>query len=331
MSAKHVMLLCVVLVTWTIEHHAAHAESGLLVVGGGAAEHQRAAVGTAIEAAIRQAGWSLPAKPLTKKDSDGLLSCTDSKSPWTCIPASYGGARDVHDVLVVSVDMQQSDTGAPMVVITGKMIVTDPPSFAVLRRFCEHCADDRLIAAGQDLTQQLIRQLATRSGRTVVSIKSVPTPASIIFDDARAGATDATFNTFPGAHVVIVSKPGFITETRELVAEEGKTAEITINLRPSVVSTQIPRQRDWLVPGILLGAGIPATIFGAVSLYRGQVKSDGGKFEYRRATALGVTGSILGLGAVGTAVYLIWRDPGRSAPSAGLTSGGAVVGWAGSF
>jgi len=332
MSAKHVMLLIVILATWMLAHRRAEAGSGLLVVSGGAAEHQRSAVGTAIEAAIRKAGWSLPAKPLTKKDSDGLLSCTDSKSPWTCLPASYGSARDVHDVLVVSVDMQQAENGAPMVIITGKMIVTDPPAFAVLRRYCEHCADDKLVEAGQSLTEELIRQIATRSGRTIVSIRSVPAPAAIIFDGVRAGATDATFNTFPGTHLVIIERAGFLSETREFTVEEGKTAEVTFNLQPSATrSTQEPPKRDWLVPAILLGTGVPVTVFGAISIYRGQVNGSGGKFDYRRATALGVTSSIIGLGAIGTAVYLVWRDSARSAPSAGLTPGGAIVGWTGSF
>lgn len=330
-------IILLILVSVSVVHlRRAHAESGLLIIGGTAAEHERSTVGGAIESAVRGAGWSLPSKPFSKKDTERLLNCSDAKTPWTCVPPAVGAAG-IQDVLVVSVEASQAENGAPMVVITGKLIVTNPQAFAVRRRFCEHCADDKLAEASQDLTHQLIQELAVRGGRTVVSFKSQPTSADITLDGAHVGATDATFNTFPGKHVATVQKPGFDSEVREFTVEEGKTAELLFMLHPSSTSVELhPVSRPWWsarwVPGTAIGAGAALVVFGGISVYRGQTFSGAdSRYEYTHATTVGVITGLVGLGAVGTGLYLLWRGPNGSAPSASIGPGGAVVGWTGRF
>jgi hypothetical protein len=77
----------------------------VLVIGGTAAERgQLTAVRGAIENALRKAGWSWPARPPSPREADSLLKCDDSRSPWTCIPATISGlhAGDVERVFVLS-------------------------------------------------------------------------------------------------------------------------------------------------------------------------------------------------------------------------------------
>ena len=333
MLVKRTMLLLVLVGFWALGVRPAHAEMGLLVVGGGAAEHDRTAVGAAIEGTIRKAGWSLRANLLTKTERDELLACPNSKAPWTCVPASVS-AMSVHAMFVVSVDKTQTKSGTSMVIITGKMIATDPPAFAARQQYCEHCAEDRLAQAGTELTQQLLRELATQNGRTLVHITSLPTQATVSIDGIQAGDTDALLHTFPGKHVAIVEKPGFDRETREFVIEEGKTVELSVTLRASPpppapsasrISTQSP-----VLPSVAITAGSALILAGGIAIYRGQQDGVDEKYLYTRATAIGVTTSIIGLGALGLGIYLLRQNP-SSAPSASLTSGGAVVGWAGSF
>src|SRR4029078_7617127 len=90
-----------------------------------------------------------------------------------------------------------------------KLIAFAPQGLAVRQRFCEHCADDRLSAASTDLARQLLADLAVRAGRTVLDVAAPPPGARITLDGQPIGATDATFNTFPGAHVVVVEKAGY--------------------------------------------------------------------------------------------------------------------------
>jgi hypothetical protein len=318
----------------------AHAKPGLLIVGGGATEHDRSTVGGAIESAVRSEGWSLPAKPATKKEADGLLNCQDAQTPWTCVPSALS-AKGIRDVIVVSVDASQAASGAPLVVITGRLIVTDPPAFAFFQRFCEHCADDKLTAAGAELARELIQDLAIRGGRTVVHFSSDPSTAEIILDGTKLGVTEATYDTYPGKHIAMVQKDGYTSEVREFTVESGKTADISFTLRPSVVVTtttstsaaQQPRSR--LVPIALMASGGSLVLLGGVVLYRGQ-QTDSGRYRYTRGTSVGVTTGVIGLGAVAAGLYLFWRhaDSGPTIsvmPGGPAGSGSVGLGWSGSF
>jgi len=313
----------------------AHADAGLIVIGGGAREHERVTIGAAIESAMRTAGWSLPSKPVPKKETDGLLSCKDATTPWTCVPASFS-ARGIRNVLVVSVEMSQAANGAPLVVITGRMIVTEPPEFAFAQSYCEHCADDKLMAAGAELTRQLIDDLATRAGRTVVHFTSNPTAADIVLDGVKLGATEATYSTPPGNHTAMLQKPGYVSQVKEFTAEQGKTAEVSFSLvRAEATTTETssadsPRSlRRYVLPAVAIGAGAGFTVIGGALLYRGIHGSD--QYDYPRATAVGIPIELIGLGAIGTGIYLLWRGDRNSAPSASATASGVTVGWAGKF
>lgn len=236
---------------------------------------------------------------------------------------------------MVSVDMKQAASGAPLVVITGRMIVTEPPEFAFVQRFCEHCADDKLAQAGAELARQLIDDLATRTGRTVVHVTSEPTAADIILDGTKLGATEATYSTSPGKHTAMLQKAGYVAQVKEFTVEQGKTADISFTLVRSEAATAAPiaptkgSSRSYLLPGIALGAGATFAFVGGVLLYQGLHDSE--QYEYPRATAVGVSMELVGLGAIGAGLYLLWRGDGSSAPSASLAPGSAVVGWSGRF
>jgi hypothetical protein len=314
----------------------AAAQTGLVVIGGGATEHDRTVVGTAIEKAVRGAGWLLPTKPVVKKEADGLLNCDNAEAPWTCVPATVTG-KGIKEVLVVSVEATQAANGASLIVITGRLIATEPPSFAFLQKFCEHCADDRLGDAGGELAGRLIQELAARAGRTVVHFKSDPAIAEIILDGKKLGVTEATYDTTPGKHTAMLQKPGFVAEFREFTVEEGKTAEVSVTLKSSDVGPikqpdpqGTPKSsRSLLAPGITIGAGGVLAIFGGALLYRGQQDSD--KYEYTRANAIGLTTGLIGLGAIGAGLYLVWRGDQSSAPTASIGSDRVLVQWAGRF
>lgn len=103
-------LACIVTLLVVCVAARAHADNGVVVIGGAAPEHDRTTVRTAIEATAREAGWTLQSKPLVKKDADALLNCRDATSPWTCVPASLSEGG-VERVFVVAVDNKQGDNG----------------------------------------------------------------------------------------------------------------------------------------------------------------------------------------------------------------------------
>ena len=160
-----------------------------------------------------------------------------------------------------------------------------------------------------------------------------PTGADVNLDGADVGATEATFNTFPGKHVATVRKDGFVTEVREFTAEDGKTSELTLTLRPSApVLPTHPVPQDTpsrLVPFALIGAGGVLVVTGGYFIHLGgQSYGPNDRYDYPHATSFGIVTGLVGLGAVGGGLYLLWHHAG---PTVTPTTSGAVVGWSGSF
>ena len=307
--------------------------AGSVVIGGGAEDHDRVVVGAAVAVAAREAGWSLPSEPVTKQDADRLLDCGDPDKPWSCVPASIGG-RGIRRIFAFVVDNTPSDNGAPMVVLTARLIVTAPQALVVRQRFCEHCADDRLAEASIDLARQLLQDLAVRRGRTVLEVESRPPGARITLDGQPIGATNAAFHTFPGAHVVVVEKRGYRAATRSVIAEDGKTAVLAVVLVPSGAATPAAG-RSRVIAGALVGSGALAVAAAGFLLElgtRGGAEHPDDKYRYAGATPAGALLGISGVAVLTAGIYQWWRAPAPSMPVVGIgASGGLVAGWAVAF
>jgi PEGA domain-containing protein len=305
-------------------------EVGWVVVGGGADEHDRAVVAAAVTAVTREVGWSPPRDPIAAQDSDRLLDCSDPVRPFACVPPAITGGG-VRRIFVLAVEHKQADSGAPMVVLTARLLVASPPALVVRQRFCEHCADDRLAAASAELARQLLQDLAVRNGRTILEVASAPPGARITLDGKPIGATNATFNTYPGAHVVVVEKAGYRPETRTVVAGEGKTAAVSVALSPADPAAPRARSSRRVISGALIGGGALAVVAGGVLLDLGARGGTQDRYRYPGATPAGAAIGLAGAAAVATGLYLWWRTPASSAPAIAISSGGVVAGWAMAF
>jgi hypothetical protein len=306
---------------------AARADDGAVVIGGGAEDRDRGVVGAAVVATAQNAGWGLSRDPLAAQDVDRLLACSDPVRPWACVPAALAG-RGVRRVLVFAVDRGQAASGAPMVVLTAKLIV-QPRGLAVRQRFCEHCADDRLTGASSELARQLLQDVAVRSGRTVLDVASTPAGARITLDGQPIGATDAAFNTFPGPHTVVLEKSGYVPERRSVVAEEGKTCAIAVVLAPIRARGPPPRSRT--VPAALLAGGALAAIAGGALLELGGRGGAHDKYRYAGATPAGALLGIAGAAAFIAGAYQWWHASAPSAPPLGQRGAAVVAAWAATF
>ena len=170
-----------------------------------------------------------------------------------------------------------------------------------------------------------------RSGRTVLAVESTPPGARITLDGRPIGATNAMFNTFPGAHVVIVDKAGYRPETRTAITEEGKTASVAITLVPRTAGVVVARPRPWFMGGLIAG-GVSAVVLGGALLELGARGGPNDKYRYVGATPAGAVIGAAGGAALVTGIYLWWRAPAPSTPAVGMASGGsAVAGWGAAF
>jgi hypothetical protein len=288
------LLLAILVCAWA-DARPVRADDGSVVIGGAAEDRDRSVVSAAVTAAARDAGWALSREPIAAQDVDRLLACSDPVRPWACVPAALGG-RGIRRIFVFAVDRKQAASGAPMIVLTAKLIALAPEGLAVRQRFCVHCADDRLTHASSELARQLLEDLAVRSGRTVLDVASTPPGARITLDGQPIGATDATFNTFPGPHVVVVEKSGYRTERRSVIAEEGRTAAVAVALAP-LAPGAAPRASR-LVVGALLGGGALAVVAGGVLIDLGSRGGPHDKYRYVGATPAGALLGIAGTAAL---------------------------------
>jgi PEGA domain len=307
---------------------------GVIAIGGNADERDLEAIRLGLSAATQAVGWQLPSKPVSKKELAGLLRCLDPGDPSECVPATLT-AQGIRHALVVATKKQQAEDGSPVVVLTVNLIVTKPQALIVRQRFCEHCSEDKLTQAATEVTRQLMEELAVRTGRTILAVTSRPSGARIVLDGASIGATDGTFNTYPGSHTVILEKPGYLTETLSVEAVEGKTAEISVVLRASAAapptSPPTPSPSSRKLPLALMGVGAASMVTAGVLLYVGEQDGPDDKRLRQRATPVGVAVGVAGVAAVGVGLYLWLRGPGRSGPTASAQRGGVAVGWIEAF
>lgn len=306
--------------------------TGVVVVRGGVGASERAAITAAIEAEARGAGWALPTAPIAKRDADALAACAGSAAPWGCVPAAL---RQIERVIAVQA-ATRLDGGAPMVVLVGRALLPGERVAVVGERYCAPCAGPQLGEASTELAGQLLRELAVRAGRTALAIKSIPPGATIILDGDRIGATNASLHTYPGTHVVVLEKPGFLIEARQVAVAEGQTAEVSVTLRPSPIAIAMaplraPRPPSRLAPGLVIGAGAAALVTGLVLVAVDQdARRDGAQPErYFDSARTGAGYAIAG--AAITAAGAAWwtrRTRARRAPAIAISARGAAVTWA---
>lgn len=307
---------------------------GVIAIGGNVEEHDGEAIRLGLTTAAQAAGWQLPGKPSTKKELAALLRCLDLSEPWGCIPAPLT-AQGVRHVLAVAAEKQQAENGAPVVVFTVSLIATSPQALLVRQRFCEHCSEEKLTLAASEVTRQLLEELAVRTGRTILEVKSTPSGARILLDGVSIGATNGTFNTYPGSHTVILEKPGYLTQNLSVKAEEGKTAEVSVVLRQSLVVAPTkepqPSQPSRWIPLTFIGAGAASIGAAGTLLYIGAQDGPDDKRLRPRATTVGLVAGIAGVASLGTGLYLWLLGTRRTGPTASYLANGATVGWHGTF
>ncbi len=321
----------------------AHAEDidGVVAIGGTVEARDLATITATINALVRETAWQTPSKPLTKKEIDDLLRCGGPADLASCFPAALT-KRGARRALVVTAEKQQATDGGLVVVLTGRLAISEPPQVLVQLRRCEPCTDDALAVAATSLGKKLLDELAVRMGRTLIAVTSNPQGADIVLDGERIGATPMTVKTFPGLHVIQIEKPGRIAFRRELEATDGGTVDVTADLQSAtsaageqgkrvVVSTPaVARTGWWRLPAAFVAGGGILAVGGVTALYLGQQDGPDDKTRYTRATPIGIGALVVGVAVAGYGAFRLWRGPGP-APVIAPAEHGAVAGLAGRF
>ncbi len=319
----------------------AEAEKMALLVSGTATAHERELAGSTFEAIARSAGLAVARPSFTAREASTVNACVTAAQAWSCVAPAVRG-KGLDHVAIISLAPDTGPDSSPMVIITEQILVARLDAAVVLQRFCIRCTDDVLATTTSELTRSVLQEIAVRSGRTVVSITTTPRGARILFDGQSQGATDRSFNTFPGVHTVVVELDGYRQETRTVQAKLDKTTELSLVLRridaPAVDlnnNTRTTPAHTSLAPKIAIGVGALAIVAGGVvlALNQGPVVAPIGDEQprhYRDTIAPGI-GLMIGGAVVGLGGYLWWRQTKAPAVSVVPLPGGATVGVATSF
>lgn len=331
------------------------AEPGALVVAGKSTVRDQDVATRAISEALRSAGWVLPDKPPTKAEGLAVGRCFKDASPSECVLHAIRGARRV---AFVSIDPDPSvATGLQF---TARIVVASVPSVMVATQYCDHCTDDSIATSAKAATKMLLDRLLVESGRTVLSVQSVPQGARFSVDGAFVGPTDGSLDVTPGTHLVSIEQDGFETAIRTVEAVEGKTSEVSVTLRrldagthtptshqdrPSastaVASTthdEVPAPHPSLVlPVTLVALGGVAIVGGVIALALNDSSQNATAGQpqrqyYRDTFAPGIVAIAGGVVVGGVGGYLWWRyTRSTTTPAVATVTGGAVMTLSGSF
>ncbi len=317
------------------------------------------------EAAAKEAGWTLAASALDVRATREATLCMDRDRPFPCL-ASLISPRGADRVLFLEVGAAKDD--AAVLQITATVVLGGSSAPAVAERFCKTCDDSQLRTTVNELVRSLIQAAAVTAGHTTVAMSASPAGSWIYLDGnmvpvtSTAAATRAQVPTYPGEHTITIEKAGFETQILKVVAVEGKTTEVSAQLRsstPPPPGPSGPGRDEPISPwrartgwGLVITGGLLVAGGGALLLVDedqpplGEDRSE----QYFDSATFGAATAIVGAAlAVAGGSYLLLTRPRKTKRAAGAATstttasplsslptvtplpGGGVVGWTKAF
>lgn len=337
----------------------ASAGTGLVAVIGKGKSPDLKRFTTLAETAAKEAGWTLAAAPLDPGAAREASTCIERDRPLPCL-ASFITPSGADRLLFLKVGAAAEDKA--VLQLTAIVVLDTGGAPAISERFCRTCNESQVGAAVHELVRTSIQNAAVTSGRTIVAITASAPGAWIYLDGnlltaaSAATTTRAQAATFPGPHTATVEKAGFQTQILRIDAREGKTTEISADLRangaapeapptPARAAKPPPPPSPWRRPlgWGLVAAGGASVLVGATLVALDEDQPPLGEPrqpQYFNSARFGV-GVMIG-GALltgGGAAYLLLtrpRSPQHASHAASLPTftplpGGAAVTWGKAF
>ena len=297
-------------------------DTGVVVTGDGAIQPQLAAQ---IERWLVQRGRTLVPSPLPPDAITSLIDCFATENA-ACARGVFEKKARPSTMVFARADARNNPANGTRDVTLTMYLFERGRDTVAARKACERCTDQALRDAADDV---LVRLLGAGAAPGHVKLTSTPPGAHIAIDGVPTGVTPLDWDLAPGPHKVAMTKPGYVEATREVVVVSGRTDPVAIALaRPAAPSTR----PGWALPAVVAGGAM--MIGGGVLI---AIHQSGGPADPPRVRDTRTAGIAVGVGGVVVAAvgaYFQWfrgGDEPRSTPTAALTAGGAVVGWAGRF
>jgi PEGA domain len=210
------------------------------------------------------------------------------------------------------------------------------------KRNCKPCASAVLAKTTTELVTAIYDETALAKARLKIAD---PPGLVVMLDGVNVGVTPLEQDVPPGKHDIALVRDDATLGTVSIETQAGDVTDVKVPIKsPAVVATtpaitaptgpsEAPSPSR-IFPGLLIIAGIGAIATGAVFVYYGHKNGPDDPLIYPDATKQGAIVAGLGGAVLITGLVLWWHGSAaasQNGPTAALTPGGTIVGWAGHF
>jgi hypothetical protein len=313
---------------------------GVVVTGDPALQNK---VRTQVTAWIQQHGFAVASKPLSTDALKTLTNCFVIED-MTCARGVVEHQSTADFLVFVRADLVGGKRSKEANLVA-YWFFKDRDA-VVDKRNCKPCANAVLAKTATDLIAAIYDETALAKARLRIAD---PPGLVVMLDGVNVGVTPLEQDVPPGKHdialvrddatlgsVSIESKAGEVTDVKVPIKSPSNATPATTHPAP-VIQPAGPSERTQpsrIVPGLLIVAGLGAVATGAVFVYYGHKNGPDDPLIYPNATKQGAIIAGIGGAVLITGLVLWWHGTAASSqngPTAALTPGGTIVGWAGHF
>jgi hypothetical protein len=317
---------------------------GVVVTGDPALQNK---VRAQVTAWIQQHGFAVAAKPLSTDALKTLTNCFVIED-MTCARGVVEHQATSDFLVFVRADLVGGKRSKEANLVA-YWFLKDRDA-VVDKRNCKPCATAVLAKTTTDLIAAIYDETALAKARLKIAD---PPGLVVMLDGVNVGVTPLEQDVPPGKHdialvrddatlgtVSIETKAGDVTDVKVPIKSPSVTTttpSTTTGTAPTITAPTGPSERSppsRIVPGLLIVAGLGAVATGAVFVYYGHKNGPDDPLIYPSATKDGAIIAGVGGAVLITGLVLWWHGTAASSqngPTAALTPGGTIVGWAGHF
>jgi len=214
------------------------------------------------------------------------------------------------------------------------------------KRSCKPCTGAVLAQTSTDLISSIYDETALAKAK--LSIKEPP-GLVVMLDGVNVGVTPLEQDVAPGSHAIALQRDDITLGSITVETKAGDITDVKVPITavaPAVVTPQgapgqppppnVPaetRAPSRILPGLLIVLGAGAVVTGGVFVYYGHKNGPDDPLIYPSATKEGAIIAGAGGAVLITGLVVWWHGSAAASngPTAALTPGGTIVGWAGRF
>jgi hypothetical protein len=215
------------------------------------------------------------------------------------------------------------------------------------KRNCKPCVNATLAKTTEELIAAIYDETGLAKSRLSIAD---PPGMTVAVDGVDVGVTPLDWDVVPGKHEITLRKADTTLGPVSVETKAGEIKKVDMPVKPSVeppartprrtesVQTEpsTPSERpspSRIFPGLLIVGGLGAIATGGVFVYYGHKNGPDDPLIYPTATRDGAITAGIGGAVLVTGLVLWWHGTAaaQTGPTASITRGGSIVGWAGQF